>query len=84
VCGALDDFRDVFDVDYFRSNFHEYLAEWYRNLLQGNPFAYEMKPFLAKRRVPLGTKLRAWRIVAKKSILKALRLGRTGDTFSPN
>ncbi len=84
VCGAVDDFRDVFDVDYFRRNFHEYLAEWYRNLLQGNPFAYEMKPFLAERRIPLGTKLRAWRIVAKKAILKALRLGRTGDTFSPN
>lgn len=83
ACGRLDDFRDLFDVDYFHRHFHEYLAEWYRGLLQGSPFAHEMRGFFAGQRIPLWTQMRAWWIVAKKAVLKLLRLGRTGQQFSP-
>jgi hypothetical protein len=84
ACGVLDEFRDLFDVPYFYRNFHEYLAEWYRGMLQGNPFAWEMKDFFAAQRIPLWTRLRAWWIVAKKAVLKIVRLGRTGQNFSPH
>lgn len=83
ACNAIDDFREVFDVEYFHAHFDQYLAEWYRSLLQGDPFAEEMRPILARRHVPLLTKLSAWRIVARKAFRKMMRLGKTGDSFSP-
>ena len=77
ACGALEMFHAVFDVQYYRTHFHEYLAEWYRGLLQRNPFATELMPYFSTRKFPLWVRLRAYRIVLRKSIKKLMRGGKT-------
>lgn len=77
ACGALEKFSEVFDVDYYRSHFHEYLAEWYRGLLQHNPFAVELIPYLGKRKFPFKVRLRAGGIILWKIIRKLLCGGKT-------
>lgn len=80
--GALDRFSRVYDVEYFRTNYHQYIAELYRGWLQHDFFMLEMKPYFAHIKVPLGVKLRAMLIVARKAFLKACRLGKTSHRFS--
>lgn len=77
ACNALESFSEVFDVEYYKSHFHEYLAELYRGYLQGNFFALELKPYFCNRHYPLKTKIAAWRIVLSKAIKKILRGGAT-------
>lgn len=77
ACGALERFCDVFDVKYYRMHFHEYLAEWYRGLLQHNPFAIELMPYLGRRKFPMKLRICAYRIVLRKVIKKILRGGKT-------
>lgn len=83
VWNAVDQFSDVFDVDYYHSHFHEFLAEYYRGVLQKDNFALEMKPYFGNRKYPVPIRLRAWLIVAKKAFKKLLRFGSTSYTFSP-
>lgn len=75
--GSLDKFSSVFDVAYYRKNFHEYLAELYRGWLQKNSFALELKPYFCSRSIPMSIRIKAWRIVFRKAIKKILRGGRT-------
>lgn len=75
--GAVDDFKDVFDVEYFHKNRHEYLAEYYRGVIQKDNFALELMPYFGKRHFPLLMRIRAWKIVLTKAIKKALRGGTT-------
>lgn len=83
ACGAIDDFGEVFDVAYYHRNLHEYLAEYYRGLLQKDNFALEMVSAFKDRRFPLGVRLRAGWIVFKKMLKKLLRGGKTkSDGFS--
>ena len=84
VNGGLDRFRRVFDVEYYRRHFHEYLAEFYRGCLQGNSFAIELKPYLATLKYTTTDRIAALKIVAKKSLKKLLRCGKTRQgKFSP-
>ncbi|MGI6079030.1 MAG: hypothetical protein ACOYCB_12915 [Fastidiosipilaceae bacterium] len=76
VVGRVDEFKGVFDVDYYHANFHEFLAEYYRCFLHKNIFALELKPYMSKLRIPLKTRMRAYKIVAAKMFSKALRLGK--------
>ena len=76
VLGAVDKFANVFDVDYYHSNFHEFLAEYYRCLLHNDLFALEMKPYFATQHYPLKIRAKAWWIVAKKIICKIIRFGK--------
>jgi hypothetical protein len=41
---ALDEFSEVFDIDYVKEHPEDYLAELYRGYLQRDPFALEMRP----------------------------------------
>ena len=76
ACDALDDFKEVFDVVYYRKHFSEYLAELYRGYIQKNSFYLEMRPVFSKRKYPLSVYLDAWYIVCKKAIKKILRFGK--------
>lgn len=76
ACGALDDFKEVFDVAYYRKHFSEYLAELYRGYIQKNSFYLEMRHVFSKRKYPLTVYLDAYWIVCKKAIKKILRFGK--------
>lgn len=78
---ALDEFRDVFDIDYVKAHPEDFLAELYRGYIQKNPYATEMREHFGKKHIPLITKIKAARIVVKKIILKILRLGKTNHRF---
>jgi len=78
---ALDEFRDVFDIDYVKAHPEDFLAELYRGFLQKNPYALEMRSQFAAKRLPLLLRIKAWRIVFKKAALKILRLGKTSHRF---
>ena len=75
--GAVDDFKDVFDVDYFHKYQHEFLAEYYRGVIQKDNFALELVPYFKNRHFPVVMKLKAWKIVFSKAIKKLLRGGKT-------
>lgn len=75
--GAVDDFKDVFDVEYFHKYQHEFLAEYYRGVIQKDNFALELVPYFKDRHFPFLMKVKAWEIVLKKAFKKALRRGRT-------
>ena len=77
VFNAVDKFDEVFDVEYYHSHFHEFLAEYYRCLLHGDNFALEMRPYFSERHYPLSIKVKAWYIVMKKILHKIARLGKT-------
>ena len=82
--GEVDRFDQCFDVAYYKSHFHEYLAEYYRGLLQKNSFMIELKPYFSKRRYSLGLRMSAYKIVFLKAIKKVLRCGATRvGKFSP-
>lgn len=83
VYGALEAFRNVFDVDYVGRHPEVFIAELYRGWLQNNPFATEMMPYYRRMKIPLNIKIKAWIIVLKKGVLKILRGGRTSHTFLP-
>lgn len=78
---ALDEFKDRFDVEYFYNHLEEYLAEYYRGLIQKDFFMVEMKPYYKNKsgKISLWTKLLAMRIVFKKAFKKALRLGKVAQ-----
>lgn len=78
---ALEEFREVFDIDYVKAHPEDFLAELYRGFLQKNPYALEMKDVFAAKHLPLSLRLKAWRIVLKKAIFKILRLGKTSHYF---
>lgn len=80
--GALDNYCEVFDVPYYRLNFHEYLAELYRLCLKRSPYGLELLPYF--RHVKAGTKMRASTLVAKKAFLKLCRFGRVSQEFRPH
>jgi len=80
---ALDEFRTVYDVDYFKKHFDQYVAEYYRGCIQKDFFITELRPYMKTKRIPLGVKLSALRIVLKKAVKKVLRLGNRSYTFSP-
>lgn len=77
--GALDDFSCRFDVAYYRKNFHQYLAEFYRGCLQHNVFALELKPYFQKRRYGLSVYMGAYKIVLIKALKKVFRGWKTND-----
>ena len=79
---ALDEFRDVFKIDYVKKHPEEFIAELYRGYLQHNPYALEMKDLYKAKKISLGVRLRAWRIVLKKAIFKILRGGKTSHRFT--
>ena len=81
---ALDEFAKVYDVNYFHRNFHQYLAEYYRGFLQKDFFITEMRPYFQRKKISLRDKVRAWIIVLKKFVRKAIRLGRTNLSFRPD
>ena len=83
VWGAVDKFKDVFDVAYFHSHYEEFLAELWRGYLQHNSFATEMRPYFSKKSIPLGIRVKAALIVMRKMVRKVLRGGRTSHGFSP-
>lgn len=76
---ALDEFKDRFDVCYFNSHKEEFLAEFYRGLLQKDFFMVEMKPYYKGKKISFWIKLLAFRIVLKKAIKKLLRLGKVAQ-----
>lgn len=80
---ALDKFSAVYDVEYFKRNFHQYLAEYYRGLIQKDFFITELRPYLSHMHHPLSVQVRAWIIVLKKSLKKAFRFGCQSGVFSP-
>ena len=80
---ALDDFCDVFDIDYVKNHPEEFLAELYRGYLQKNPYAMEMRDMFSRKKIPIMVRLAACRIVLKKAILKILRGGKTSHKFIP-
>lgn len=75
--GAVDDFKDVFDVEYFHKYQHEFLAEYYRGVIQKDNFALELVPYFKNRHFPFAMKLKAWKILFSKAIKKLLRGGKT-------
>ena len=79
---SLDKYREVFDVDYYRTHFHEYIAEIYRGIIQKNSFSTEVVPYFAKKDVRLSVKIKAWLIVVRKIVRKVLRGGKTSKSFS--
>ena len=79
--GALDRFSGVYDVGYFKTHLHEYLAEVYRGCIHKDFFAVELLPYLKKMDLPMVVKIKAWGIVAKKIVKKALRLGAVSQEF---
>lgn len=58
---ALDNYKTVFDVDKYRSNLKDYLAEfWARKVLRHDHYAIEMWPELThKYKIPIGAKIAA-------------------------
>lgn len=74
--GAVELFKDVFDVDYYYSHPEEYLAELWRGYIQKNPFALEMRPYLKNKKWPFVIKIKAMVIVLKKGVRKLIRFGR--------
>ena len=80
---ALNEFSAVYDVDYFKKHFDQYVAEYYRGCIQKDFFITELRPYMKTKRIPLSVKLSASRIVAKKAVKKALRLGARNYEFSP-
>lgn len=82
VWHAVDDFGHVFDIDYYHTHFKEFLAEYYRGLLQKDAFALEMRPYFKDRHFGTRDVFGACRIVAKKIMLKILRLGRVSTSFN--
>ena len=79
---ALDEFKDVFDIDYVKSHPEEFLAELYRGYIQKNPYSLEMRKVFSKEKIPPMVKLKAIRIVLKKAIHKILRGGKTSHQFT--
>ena len=80
--GALEKFSKVYDVEYFKKNYHQYIAELYRGWLQNDFFMTEMKPYYKNVKVPALVKFRALLIVMRKAILKACRFGKTSHRFT--
>lgn len=77
MLGVLDQYSELFDVSYYRKNFHEYLAEFYRGRLHHDVFALELKPYMDKKTISFSTQMNAWQIVMKKILKKILRGGAT-------
>ena len=75
--GAVDDFKEVFDVEYFHKFQHEFLAEYYRGVIQKDNFALELVSYFKNRRFPIVMRIRAWKIVLKKAFKKVMRRGQT-------
>ena len=80
---ATEEFAGVFDVDYYNSHQEEFLAEYWRGLIQKNPYALEIRATYGRKKFPLSIRLRAVIILARKILKKLLRLGGTSQRFSP-
>lgn len=81
-CGVLEEYREVFDVAYYHKHFHEYIAEYYRGLLQKDNFMLELKPYISKWKIPLKVRAKAIDIVLHKAGKKILRGGKTATNVS--
>ena len=81
---ALDEYKARFDVDSWHEHQEWFIAELYRGLLQGDPFAKEIAPHFKKKPIALSIKIKAFCIVIKKFLRKMFRLGRTNLTFRPD
>ena len=73
---ALDSFDSIFDVDYYRKNFHEYLAEFYRGCLHKDSFALELRPYMKQKHISIQIRVKALIIVTRKILRKIFRLGK--------
>lgn len=84
ACDAVEKYANVFDVKHYRENREEYLAEYWRGLLQKNPYALEVRETFGKKSFTLRERMLAALIVARKVLKKILRGGitRQGE-FSP-
>lgn len=81
---AVDEYKERFDVKSWHEHQEWYIAELYRGLLQGDPFAKEIAPHFKKKPIALRIKIKATVIVIKKLIRKMFRFGRTNLTFRPD
>lgn len=81
---AVDEYKERFDVKSWHEHQEWYIAELYRGLLQGNPFAKEIAPHFKEKSIPFSVKLKAIYIVLKKSLRKMLRFGKTNLSFRPD
>lgn len=81
---ALDEYKTRFDVASWYEHQEWFIAELYRGLLQGDPFAKEIAPYFKKKPIALRIKVKASYIVIKKILRKMVRLGRTNLTFRPD
>lgn len=80
---ATEKFAGVFDIDYYNSHQEEFLAEYWRGLIQKNPYALEIRATYGRKKFSLSIRFRAAIIVIRKMLKKVVRLGGTSQRFSP-
>lgn len=81
---AVDAYDERFDVKAWHEHQEWFVAELYRGLLQGDPFAKEIAPYFKMKPISLRIKIKASFIVIKKFMRKVFRFGRTNLTFRPD
>ena len=78
---ALDDFKSVFDVDYFQEHRSQYLAVYYRSRAS---LAGELAQFVTWKRFPFSVRVGALVVLAKRFGRKILRFGKPKIEFRPD
>lgn len=82
--GDIDNFSEVFDVEYYHKHPEQYLAEAIRLWLQKTEFGTELFPYIRNKKWGAMCWVKAWRIALKKAIKKILRGGTCSHNFSPS
>ena len=81
--GKLELFEKLFDVQYFQAHKEEYLAEYWRGVIQKNPNALELRRVYNTSSIPLAIRVKACWIIFKKGMKKIMRGGKVRyGTFS--
>ena len=81
---AVDEYKECFDIKSWYEHQEWFIAELYRGLLQGDPFAVEIAPHLKNKPISTAIKIKAYIIVLKKIFRKLFRFGRTNLSFRPD
>lgn len=72
ILGKLDKYANTFDVNYFYSNYHMYLAYFYAYYMARKSFFDEMYPYV-KKEITFSIKLKAIWLYRKEIIKKIFR-----------
>ena len=75
ACNAVERYGAVFDVRHYMNNREEFLAEYWRGLLQKNLYALEVRKAFGRKSFTVRERMLAALIVARKIAKKLLRGG---------